>query len=298
MIFIFLTLELFFRFERNSFKLKADFQKENISQIKNIVLGSSHSQNGINPKFFSEVTSNLSYGSQDIKTDSALFFRYFPSMKNLQNVFIEIDYHRFDLQNDPKYFRNGWYYIYHDIDMDNIPLASKYSLYLSDPSFFNNNIKQIVFKDYQKQYINEYGFVEKNYNNPFAKMNYDSLLIAKTSPDRLKDRHHEFNLKIRESNKRTLNTIINFCIKKKVNIFLYKSPMYFTYTLSEIPAKRELNKKYIDSLVTTNSSIKFKDFEQSTKFHLKDFSNEDHLNATGATKFTKLLQHWINHENH
>ena len=67
-------LEIYFRNVENAFKIKADFQQQNIDKIETLVLGTSHSQNGINPKYFDNLTSNLSFGSQDIQLVQPFYF--------------------------------------------------------------------------------------------------------------------------------------------------------------------------------------------------------------------------------
>jgi len=82
-IFILLIgVELYFRNAPNAFIVKSNYLKENIGQIEVLILGSSHHQNGLNPKYFSKNTCNLANGSQDIKMDSALFFSNVKRMKS------------------------------------------------------------------------------------------------------------------------------------------------------------------------------------------------------------------------
>lgn len=286
-------LEMYFRNVENAFKLKADFQTKNSDKIETIVLGTSHSQNGINPNYFKKLTSNLSFGSQDIQLDSALFFKYVPQMKNLKNVVIELDYHRLDIENEPNYFRFPWYYIYHDIEIYPLKPINKVSLYSSNTEFFNQNLMSNLKSNSKKQVVNSYGFVEENYIDDFFPLNYDSIAIFKSAQERLKGRHVENSSGIRAKNKKRINQIVNFCIKNDLSVFIVSTPLYTTYRNHKSVLKDSYRLSYLDSL-KSNTKIKHLDFEESPLFTLKDFSNDDHLNAQGAKKYSLLLNDSIN----
>ena len=288
-----LGVEVYFRNVDNAFKRKANFQHQNLELIESLVLGTSHSQNGINPIHLDKVTSNLSFGSQDIQLDSALFFNYVDKMKSLKNIIIELDYHRLDIENDKNYFRFPWYYIYHQVEVYPIKPLNKVSLYWSNPSFFNQNLIKTWQGTSKKQKINEFGFVEENYTNDFLPLKYDSIYIFKTAENRLKTRHTEYSDTARKANIKRLNAIINYSIKKDLTVYVVSSPLYATYRQHKSGVKDNYRKQYIDSLVTY-SKVNYLNFEESPLFTLKDFSNDDHLNATGAKKYTLLLNEAIN----
>src|SRR5215207_1738069 len=98
-------LEIYVRTDANSFKTIATYFENNKSEVEVLVLGSSHNQNGINPKYFTKKTANISYGAQDIKIDSALVFDNIKEMKNLKTIIFEMDYHRMDIENEPNFYR-------------------------------------------------------------------------------------------------------------------------------------------------------------------------------------------------
>jgi len=212
-VFLLLSIEIYFRNVENAFKIKAEFHKRNLNEIETLFLGSSHTQNGVNPRFLKSKSSNLSFGSQDIQLDSALFFSYIPKMSNLKNVVVELDYHRLDLENNADYYRYSWYHIYHDIEIHPIKFHKKLSLYASSPSFFNSNFISSLKRDKNKQVFNEYGYVEKNYIDHFTPLHHDKLVIKNSAIQRLSGRHIENFPNSRNRNKNRLNAIINYCKK-------------------------------------------------------------------------------------
>jgi hypothetical protein len=285
---VLIGIELYFRNQDHPFKLKATYQKENLSEIENVFLGTSHTQNGINPEFFSKKTSNLGFAAQNIQLDSAVFFKVIPKMEKVKNVIIELDYHRLDEPIDKNYFRLPWYYIYYDIEVYPINFFNKISLYSSNTEFFNTNLWNSFKSTYKEKVVNKYGYVVKNYNDNFAPMKYDSLEIIKTASVRLKNRHTDISLKSRLSNKNRINQMINYCNQNNIKVYILSFPLFKTYRDLKIVEKDAFRKQFIDSLVK-HSKVKLLNYESSTDFNLKDFSDDDHLNPKGAEKLSRKL---------
>lgn len=284
---------MYIRNSKNAFSAKADYFNKNKQNIEVLVLGTSHNQNGVNPKFFSRNTSNLAYASQNIQLDSAVFFSNVKKMKNLKKVVFEMDYHRMDLDTDEKTYRLAWYYMYYGVEIYPVKWINKWSLYSSNMSFFNNVIWDDFTKKGNAKVINKYGFVEENYNNEFVKFNYDSTVINSKSKERLKNVHKEYSDTIFEKNKKRIESIIKYCKKNNIELYFFSSPLYPTYIQNKIPKKETRFRKYIDYLVN-NYHINYYNFENTIRFKVTDFSNEDHLNAVGAEKYSKIMDSIIN----
>lgn len=243
--------------------------------------------------FFQNKISNLGYASQDIKIDSMLFFAYVPKMKALKMVFIELDYHRLEEENKEDYFRLSWYYFYHGINC--VDFMDKFSLYGSNVPFFNGILADDFFNKENLKKSNKYGFVVKNYNNKFKEMNYDSLVIEHTAMERLKLRHTEVSSISHKKNKKRILSMVNYCLNNKIEVFLYTTPLYYTYRNQKILMKEQYRNEFIDSLVT-HTKINFLDLENASDFNLSDFSDDDHLNPKGAKKLSlklnKIIQNY------
>lgn len=286
-IFFFGGIEWYVRNLPNAFITKSKYLKENLNSIQTLVLGTSHSQNGINPKYFSKKTANISYGSQDINTDVALLFHYAPKMPNLTTVIFEYDYHRMDIDNPPEFYRFPWYYIFYNIEVKPLSLKQKFSLYFSNPTFFNHIILD-RFENKPEQKVNKYGFVEKNYTNEFLQMDYDEQKINQLAKVRLANRHKEYSNPIFQKNKKNINILVAYCKQNNIQLVFVSSPLYSSYIHEEISQKAKRNQRFIDTL-KKNFHINYLDLSKSKRFTVKDFSNEDHLNAEGAKKYSKIL---------
>ena len=82
-----LVIHLFIILSSNTFNLKAKYIKEN-PDVEILFLGSSHTQNGINPEFINKKTANLAYGGQDYFYDYELFFKFAPKLKKLKYIIL------------------------------------------------------------------------------------------------------------------------------------------------------------------------------------------------------------------
>src|SRR5687767_12612503 len=109
------VFEVMIRQGKNSLSLKG--QKFNsTSHIDILVLGSSHHQNAVNPRFLSGNALNVAYGSQDYKLDYTILKKAFDTGKNPKVVVIEAAYHSLLRENPKEYWRNGLYEHFYNID--------------------------------------------------------------------------------------------------------------------------------------------------------------------------------------
>src|SRR5688572_26582080 len=82
------------QFYPSEFQLKAQYLKKDKDKINVLILGSSHNQNAINPEYVEDFNcSNLAFGGQDIRIDSALFNEVVDQLSGLKFVVFEISYH-------------------------------------------------------------------------------------------------------------------------------------------------------------------------------------------------------------
>jgi len=85
-----ITLELYARSIPTSYSIKDMELIKKQDQIEILVLGSSHSNFGINPKYFGHEAFNISNTSQDLFYDYQLLLKYLPKCENLKIVIIPI----------------------------------------------------------------------------------------------------------------------------------------------------------------------------------------------------------------
>lgn len=270
-----LSLELAVRYSENTFKSKSKFILSN-PDIELLILGSSHNQ-GIKDESFSLKSANLAVYMQDLQLDSALFFSQIKNLKSLKYIILEFDYITLFKKNPEDYFRYSWYYIYYNINLNDLEGIDKYSLYKSSPVFFND----ILIKKFKYQ--------DGLHINKFEKMKYDDEKIEIETRKRFVNIKKVLSKKNFEFNSNKLNSIVEYCEKNKIQVILLSNPMYKAYIKNYDPKLNRIRLNYLNDLKSKYSSIIHFNYEKQTIFNVKDFTDEDHLNQNALIKYTQLI---------
>lgn len=281
---LFLLNEYYCR-NMTTFAVKKDYLEKNCNAIEVLILGSSHSQNGINPEFLNKKSCNLAFGSQAISMDYFLLDKYIDKMPKLKIVLMEVSPFRFYGDHDITKF-NG--YIYSNIYKINYKQSSlslkNYSLVLSNYKYFTS-----IFYDYlnpysYKYFVNAQGFVTNDFNDRFDKLKYDSIKINQSF-----SMEHSFeNKELFRMNDLFMKKLIRKCNAKKVKVILLSTPVYKTYQ-NKIPVNAIME---VDSLLhkyQIEFGVKSIDFSENKDFNIYDYKNDNHLNSNGAKKLTKKI---------
>jgi hypothetical protein len=293
-IILVVAIELYVLYFPSTFNRKAHYLHDNMGTAELLVLGSSHSQNALNPEFLQLKTVNLANPGQDVQIDSALFFRYVPDMKQLKMVILELDYFTLEEKNDKENFRLPWYKRFFGIELYPIPLKSQISIYASSPSFFNKVLVDAINPKKTTYHINQYGFITNDFPGVMKDQNFDSLSLAQTAKERLKNTHTKESVENLLFNRSKLNSMISYCNANKKQVLLLSNPMYTTYINNELKGKIERKKQYLDSLLQAAPSVHYYNYEQDPRFTVYDFKNDDHLNSDGAKKYTLIVDSIVN----
>lgn len=280
-----LVILLFIIWYPNTFNTKANYIKDN-PDIEVLFLGSSHTQDAINPEFISKKAINLAHGGQDYLYDYELFFRFVTKFKKLRYVFLEVDYHSLEFNQPTPYFRNSWYYHYYDVSIFKVGFMEKLSIYFSSPSFFNDFILR-QFDLNERSKINKYGFEMNNSKGIFKSKNYNIKFIDEENKYFKVNPFSENSIKTYKENKKRLLKMINYCQRNKITVFLLSNPVYYTYSREYIKAKNKRRLLLLDSLKSEN--VRFLNYENHSMFTVYDFKDAQHLNSIGAKKLTKLI---------
>jgi hypothetical protein len=92
-------------------------------------------------------------------------------------------------KNGPDYFRIPWYYRFYDIEIYPVSFLNRFSVYASSPSFFNQLILDEINPKKIRYKLNQFGFIMNDFPGVMEDLKYDSLKLAETAMERLKDKH-------------------------------------------------------------------------------------------------------------
>ena len=290
-IIVMVSVEVFLSVEPGIFKVKSDYIHQNLDSIAVLVLGSSHTKDAINPELIALKTANLAYGGQSLHLDSKLLFTFINKLPNLKVVFIELNYHSLEYDNDENNWRNSLYYKYYGVTekMSNKPNLNQYSLYLSNPDFYHHYLFDYFSPYVFHEKLNKAGFVVAGQQDRFQEYSFDTLLIEQTRYPYLKERHKNISLDAFEKNGKIVANMIDACEQRGIQVVLLSTPLYKTYVSEMIDSKSKRRKDFKTMIKKRYPKLNDWDFERIWVFDAMYFKNDDHLNTDGAVKFTRII---------
>ena len=285
-IFIFfLVLEIALRKIPNDYNLKKSYLDKNASKINTLIVGSSHTFYGINPKYFSKHTFNAAYVSQTLDLDEELLHHYKDKLTNLETVIIPISYFSLfeTLETDVEKWRLKNYILYYGFENKYHFTANFETL---NPDILLN-LKKVV-----KHYALNKSFITSS--NLGWGTNFNSKERKKFEGQYTAEKHTTKNFKLYDNNLKSLQKIIKMCQKKNIKILFITTPAHVSYfkNLNQIQLSKTI--KTINELVQKNQNCSYLNLLKSDKFMASDFYDADHLNDIGAKKLSLLLDKKIN----
>mgnify|MGYP000778067776 FL=1 len=281
--------EIMLRQIPNSYRYKRNLIEKEGGKMKNLIIGSSVVNCGINPVYFSDSTYNLSISGQWLRYNQATLEKYLDCFPHLKNIIWGISY------------RSLW--IDDSIDQDKISIAN-HKIYMDidrDKDIICNieliATGSISFRKWSKHYI-----LHKK------TMSCDSLGLDHSYD--LSERSHawlediprlikghtvvknEKSEKIFQDNIRRINEVAAQCRERGINIYLVIPPVHKDYY--ELTDAEQVKKMHtaLEEVAAKWSNVYFFSYFNDKRFTNDDFHNGNHLSSdVGATKFTRILQH-------
>ena len=275
-----MVLEIAIRKIPNDYQLKKAYLDKNAPKINILILGSSHSFYGVNPKYFSKHTFNAAYVSQTLDLDEELLHRYKDKLTNLKTVIIPISYSSLfeTLETDVEKWRLKNYILYYGFE-------NKYH-YTYNFETFNYDILLNIKKVIKHYVLNKSYITSSNlgWGTNFSSKNnqkFDGKFTAK--------KHTASNFKLFDANLKSLLKIIELCKKKKVKILYVTTPTHASYYKNVNQMQLLKTTNTINELVKKNPNCEYINLLDSEKFIATDFHDADHLNEIGAKKLSLFL---------
>ena len=294
-------MEVALRAIPNDYKQKRSDMDSRSDEIEILVLGSSHSLYGINPKYFSQNTYNVAYVSQSLDLDYKILEKYHDRFKNLKTIIVDISYFSLyaTLETEAESWRAKNYNIYYDISTSK---ATNNFEVLTNKLDINYSRMKLY---YTKKIKNDKAFIDSTFT---AKM-YDgwiSLKPAKTTDDleetgvAAAGRHtyditERSRVEIHDEQTNVLGKIVDWSKQKKVKVVFVTTPTYKTYYNRINAAQWDNTYKVIEDICRKNSNCRYINLlkNEGNLFTEKDFSDADHLSETGAEKMSKLINEFL-----
>ena len=271
----------------NTYQVK----KQGFEQLKDsiavLVLGSSHALKGIDPSLFSCTGFNFSNSSQTLIQDEGLCHRYLNELPQLKAVVLDISYisFYFDLQDSPESWRDYFYWHYYGLN-DPPPGLLKPETYFYSALYTQRVVNDIFFG--KLNYIKEFGNISP-YGWEITHAPEDSLAISDSIAGQLVSLHEEL---ARPANFHRvmdhLDRLLCELEKRDIAVLMVSLPVSRPYYSQLDPVRENRIGGIIDSLRSEHPLV-YRDYSRDPRFGRTDFSDCDHLDSTGAVKFSRIL---------
>lgn len=283
-----ILLEIKLRQIPNPYKYKYEWMQKNSDNVETIILGSSHTFFGINPKYLDDNAFNMANVSQDIVHDMSLLKYWEKRYKHLKTVVYPISYFSFfsqALKDGNENYRCRYYKLYMDCDI--YPDFPLYNLELSDSRTAVGKFKKLLKNE------TDPGCNENGWGNTYLLSKKDNIMwnngseakaaVKRHTADNWDNIGHNYNL---------LKTLTIFCKERNIQLILITTPCWHTYydNLDE----KQLTKTYeLAHKFHKEFDVPYYDFLKDERFDASDFYDSNHLSDVGAEKFSKILSEII-----
>jgi hypothetical protein len=261
------------------FSFKKKYFERNYDKIELMFIGSSHTQNAINPEFIERKSCNMAFGAQPMSIDYYLLDKYIDKMPKLSTVFLEVSHHRFYVDLNPNdwngHIYSNLYDIYYNVEKYSI---KNYSFLASENKFFTSAFFKKINPTGYKYKLNEFGFIVNDSNDRFSKLKYDTIKINNSFV-----LDFRFNSKYKKLNEEFLNRTVQLLQRKNIKVVLFSPPLYKTF-YNAIPVDV---KAHFDSTINSVKNrylIDYLNYIEDQNFGVHDYKNDNHLNSDGAKK--------------
>lgn len=285
LIVLLLIVEIFYRFIPNSYSFKNDLIKKKYNVAEALILGSSHTFYGINPKYMNVKAINAANISQTIYFDELLFLKHINHFKNMKYVILNIGYTTLSQKDNTE--DDKWRKYYYETYMDlNVPIISKFDVeryFLSFTKSFNFNVK-LIFKYIQNGSI--LNCDENGFGTDYTVANKDPNFKNNTKEI---IKRHEDNLLDFSLNVQRIENMIALSKNKGIKVILIITPATKEYVNGINQQKWNKIVKTCESLSEQNNNVTLLNLFDDIRFTDDDLFDTDHLNEIGAQKCTNIL---------
>jgi hypothetical protein len=273
----------------NSYNVKKRLLERHAPEIQAIVMGSSHAYVGIDPKALGCRAFNLANTSQTLYYDSQLLSKYLDRMTSLRLAIITLSYFslEFRLTDSPEQWRSHFYYYHYGIrnETSNWPLLDlrNYSLIALYGINETRRISNLGYRVNFAEQVDENGWFK-------SPDDVQTLEASEASAQRNIGFHHGFmKPKYIAENLFALQTMIRNLQARKVAVVFVTIPVFHTYAERMSAEKYQTMQEQIERLCQTYG-IEYFNYSFDPRFTIEDFQNADHLNLTGAEKFSAIIK--------
>lgn len=272
----------------NSYTVKMAQLHAGRGDVQLLVLGSSHAYHGIDPGRFDLTAYNMANSSQSLFYDCTILQRELERLKSLRVVVLPVSYFSLESSLSPTVedWRSFFYQRFYGIPLpDEVerrysPLALRRYCFISLYGYRES--RRFLLKNFRvAEHIGADGWYPK-----------DGISAGDISDESGKKRVAFHQGGMARANIRRNAGYLAFAIellqKRGVTPVLVTMPVYATYHAHLDPTSCATMTRELAEL-SSRYGVRYLNYLRDDRFTRDDFFDNDHLNRTGATKFSTLL---------
>ncbi|MDE6371030.1 MAG: SGNH/GDSL hydrolase family protein [Duncaniella sp.] len=252
------------------------------AEIATLILGSSHTYYGLNPKEMGDSVFNLANVSQSPEYDLALLLHYDSLMPNLRRIIVPISYFTYrdpSLEEGPEWQRAIPYKaemhlpLHHDLSI--------YNLELADFERVRGRLSNLVLRKLSNTCDSlGMGLGFDLAHRDIRWQEGGQARAAKHSPEAPEGRYDAVTA--------TLRQLIGHARTRGCEVVLITTPTWPTYHCN-LNAYQEAEMRQGIADLLSDDPVRYYDFMRDTRFTDEDFYDTDHLSDIGARKLSRIL---------
>ncbi len=290
-----IAITIFFEHELknvdNSYTAKKRELKYQADSIEVLITGNSQSLFGINPEFFSKYGFSVANVAQSLYFDTRIVLKCIDSLPHLKYVIIPISYIALPTNtSDIEDWRDPFYSTTWGIKPPNAAWYDLYKYYSRILLYSPRHSFEYMFKGFHVRTETS----EIYQHNGWAKIDTTDVAHRFSDSDAnamLSWYNPLYNRpSVLKSNCDALDTLISTLKKKHVTPIIITIPAYITFYNNAV--HKDVFYAIIKDICNANNCT-FYDYLHDGRFNRKDYYDCEHLNATGAEKFSRILDYDI-----
>lgn len=284
-----IAIEVGLLYRPNVYSYKRQYVEDHQKDIKVLLLGSSHVEEGINPALLGEGAFNMAISARLNEYDAALAEKYVPGMDSLEAVIMHMDYSTFlfgRLKHNEQEVNTGAFSLMgtcHCMHTKYMGIHLKPFWYWSEilnsklnyMSRFWNKAEKILECD-------SLGYCGLDVNERLTDWEYRNLAddFDPTVPINQETYDKLWNV---------YGTIARVTQQRGARLILIQTPVYKTYQDAIHPEALRDIEGFVQKLQQEYPNVEYHSFLFAEGFLPEDFNDSSHLTSTGADKFSRML---------
>lgn len=297
LVIVVVVMEIMLRQIPNPHAFKRGLIESKGKDVKNLIIGSSVSNCGIDPNYMADSTLNLSVSAQWIRYNQKVLEKYIDQMPHLKNVIWGLCYHSLWVDDKEEVDKGDvvYHHIYWDIYNEEITPPHSLSKILYNSELLSTG--SVACKKWMKYYIQHRMTMmcdSSGLDNGFSLENRNSIwkerLLRKVKEHTVRDT--EESRKMFRENLLRMHQVAQLCEERGVSLHLVLCPLYEDYY--ERADKRQVAKlrEAVQDVAAHNGGVYVYDYLCDGHFEEDDFFDGNHLTSDGGSKkFAKILWH-------